>query len=115
MRAPNGSTSTLRSPLGGSPDFGGDDIRFPPGASESQKKEQFDSLRRKASAASRLVVTLAPGESLRTRGDGAGDGFRMLLTREKIGAPGAYELHAELDGLSKPGVPSNTVRFTLVP
>lgn len=115
MRIPDGSTSTLRSPYGRTSSLGGDEIEFPSGTSESQKARKMILMQRDANAASMLFVTLAPGESLKSRGDGSKGGFRRLLTRDKIKVPGTYELHAEFDGLFKPGLRSNSVRFTIAP
>lgn len=115
LRAPDGSTATLRSPYGVGPVMGGEEIQFASGTSESEKAKRIDLLRRDANAASKLFVTLAPGETLRTRGDGRKGAFRTLSTRDKIESPGMYELYAELDGLFKPGLRSNSIRFTISP
>jgi len=113
VRTPDGSTATLRSPYGRTSSLGGDEIEFPSGTSESQKAKKMILMQRDANAASTLFVTLAPGESLRTRGDDPKSTFRRLITRDKFASLGEYELRAELDGLLRPGLSSNTVRFTV--
>jgi hypothetical protein len=113
LKEPDGSTVSLRSPIGSGPDTTNAEIKFSPDLSEAQKEAKFDSMRRKSAADSKLLVTLAPGESIGTRGD-AKYGFRDLVTRDKL-EPGSYELHAELDGLFKPGLRSNNAHFTIEP
>lgn len=114
LRGPDGSTTSIRSPVGMAPDIASSEMDFP-GASETERKGKFDSIRRTTNASSKLHVTLAPGESLRTRGDSPKDSFRGLLIRNGLKSSGAYELYAELDGLFKPGQRSNTVRFRVAP
>lgn len=111
LSEPDGKDVFIRSPL--SSGHGVEEIQFPSDATEKEKAAQFDDMRRKAQADERLVVTLAPGESLRTRGDSKNDRFRTLVTRYEFKATGKYELRAEIDGLIKVGQPSNSVRIVI--
>ena len=92
-----------------------DDIQFPPGLTEAERAQRFESMKRKAASAGRLIQRLAPGETLHTRGDTAPDGFRNLNVDYRFKADGTYEMYIVLDIFSKSEKTSNHVLVEMLP
>lgn len=113
LTEPGGREIDLRPPFPARNDLGGEETRFPAGWSNAQKEEWLDSRKQRAKSEAYLYAKLAPGEVLRTRGDGPQDIYRTLRTRYAFGVPGTYELRAVLDGRRARGTVSNSVRLKL--
>ena len=113
LKEPAGTEINLRPPLP-SRRSAGAEIKFPPGLSSDQKVAAVEEMRLRANAAGHLFAKLAPGETLRARGDGSNDYFRTLRTRYRFNVPGNYELRAVYGGLDEPGASSNSVRLTII-
>lgn len=114
LKEPLGTERNLRPPFPKGIGSAVPEIKFPPGLPSDQKVAFVEEMQLRANAAGHLFAKLAPGETLRARGDGPGDHFRTLRTRYRFNVPGNYELRAVYGGLDVPGVSSNSVRLTII-
>lgn len=113
LKEPAGTEVNLRPPLPKGIRGKIPEIKFPPGLTSEQKAAFVEEMNLRSNAAGHLFAKLAPGETLRARGDGPNDHFRTLRTRYRFNVPGNYELRAVYGGLDEPGLSSNSVRITI--
>ena len=100
---PLGRKSRLSSPMVlGS--FRPEEIKFPPGMTDADKAKWAENINRRSQGSSHLNVTLAPGETLRSYGDGYSPRvpFLTLTSAVKFDTPGAYKIQVEFDDRPPP-------------
>lgn len=78
------------------------EIEFPSDWSEARKSRAAEEMNRRAKSGSALSVELLPGETLRTRGDAAGDPFRTLAAQVDFSALGSYRIRVKYDDRRAP-------------
>jgi hypothetical protein len=114
IKDPSGHTGSILSPFVKQSDSVRE-IQLPSGLTDGERAKMIASMKRKSASASTLIQTLAPGETLHTRGDEGTDGFRTLNTTYRFRALGTYELHVAFDELVKTERDSNHVRIEITP
>lgn len=101
LTAPNGRDWPLIPPL--QPESAPlPELSFPPGWTRAQIEAELDRSGIAQSVSRSLAVSLAPGETLRMRGDAPGDSFRTLRAAVAINAAGRYCLRARFDDSLSP-------------
>ena len=115
IKDPRGNTGGARSAFTRRSDTVREEIALPPGLSEAQRADKYESMRRSAKSEARLIQRLAPGETLHTLGDKAPRGFRTLNVDNRFSFDGTYELRLALDAFLKSETSSNLVKIDIVP
>ncbi len=103
LTGPLGRKTRLSSPLAlGS--FRPEEIKFPPGMTDADKAKWAEKINNQSGGSSHLNITLAPGETLRSYGDGYSPRvpFLTLTSAFKFDTPGTYKLQVEFDDRPAP-------------